>query len=147
MPKYTLRSLLLIVTVIAGGLAILRGAYVALTHFELAENVLAVDWLPPSASNVSYYKSYSCTAYEFNIPESDFRSWAWWELKEITGPVEVRRYSFFAKGQHGLRPDPFDDVAVVSNGLYYEARQSNGGGVSVAYDRAATRAFFQSNPR
>jgi hypothetical protein len=37
--------------------------------------------------------------------------------------------------------------ATVSNGWWYERRQSNGGGVSAAYDRKKGRAFVQTSPR
>lgn len=55
MPRYSLKLLLLIIAAIACGLAFVRAAYIQLTHFETAENVARVAWLPNSASNVSYF--------------------------------------------------------------------------------------------
>lgn len=89
MPRYTLKGLLIAVTVLACGFGLVR----SLLHVETAENVARVHWLPTSASNVSYYKSYSFTAYEFDIPERDFRAWSYWEVRPIGKPIEVARYN------------------------------------------------------
>ena len=157
MPRYSLRRLLVVVTVIACAIGFLRAAFVHFTHYETAENLARVDWLPESASNVSYYKSYNFTAYEFNIPEPDFKQWAWWDLEEIKDPVKVDRYTFFAKRRLPMGPDATPSrqleqeyesrSAEVAHGLFYEYRSSSSGGVSVAYDRVKGRAYFQSNPR
>jgi len=65
----------------------------SLIHVSTEENVPSVDWLPASASNVSYYKSYSFTAYEFDISESEFNAWAWVKLEPVTDAVSVVCYS------------------------------------------------------
>src|SRR4029450_8888779 len=106
MPRYTLKSLLIAVTVIGTGIGLLRGCYLALTHFETAENVDRVSWLPDSASNVSYYRSYNYTAYEFDISEDEFKKWIWLDVKPITKPVEVHRYSYMTASRVELSPNP-----------------------------------------
>jgi hypothetical protein len=161
MPRYSLKRLLWTVTIIALGLAFLRGAYDYLAHFETAENVARVSWLPNAASNVSYYKSYGFTAYEFDISEAEFRKWARrYELNEIgDSPIEVMRYQYVGTYAPVRKDNPslIDDAkfaewaadvqAEVGNGLYFSERRANGGGVTVAFDRDSRRAYFQSNPR
>jgi hypothetical protein len=159
MPKYSLKRLLIVVTVIACGIGFLRAAYVHFTHFEAGEDLSSVDWLPKSASRVSYYKSYGFTAYEFDISESDFKKWSRWDVNEIGEPVTVLRYTYFARRLPPLDPNPsqseldranehyMTSYAEVYRGLFHEHRRSNGGGVTLAYDRVRGRAYFQSNPR
>jgi hypothetical protein len=159
MPKYSLKRLLIFVTVIACGLGFLRAAYWHFTHFETAENLSRVDWLPESATHISYYRSYNFTAYEFDIPEAEFRTWSWWELDEIRQPVEVTRYTLFAKRRPVETSNPTSAMSQkqideyrsnfieVTQGLFHERREADGGGVTVVYDRTSGRAYFQSNPR
>lgn len=75
MQKRVLRRVL-----IAAGLLfaafILYSAFRGFTDVEIGENVARVSWLPDSASNVSFYRAYSYTAYEFDIAEADFLKWA-----------------------------------------------------------------------
>jgi len=156
MPRYTLRGLLIAVTAIACGIGLLRGCYITLTHFESGENVEQVSWLPSAASNISYYRSYNFTAYEFDISESEFKHWIWLDVRAITEPIKVYRYSHMTRGKpdFGLNPS-FAELeqweatylARVSDGLYFNNRRSNGGGVTVAFDRTKGRAYFQTNPR
>lgn len=135
---------------------------------EIGENIQHVDWLPNSASNVSFYKSGSFTAYEFNISEPSFCEFAKtksWNIKEIsTEPFKMVSYRIghklkdkypypelknlstdkdiedYNKAYEILRP-------TITNGLKYEFREANGGGISVAFDRNKQRAFVQTNPR
>ena len=137
--RFSVKRLLIVVTVIACVLGTLRSACNHFTHIETGENVQSVDWLPASATSVSFYKSYSFTAYEFDIPESDFIDWAWWDLKPITKPVRVVRYCYFSS------PDAPD--ATVTEGLHFVSEQSDGGGVWVAYDRKIGRAYLFTCPR
>jgi len=156
MPRYTLKSLLIAVTVVGTGIGLLRGCFLALTHFETAENVDHVIWLPDSASSVSYYRSYNYTAYEFEMSEEDFKKWIWLDVKPITKPVKVNRYSYFAARRVDLGPNPTLaemetwealGTATIKNGLYHSHRRGSGGGVDVAFDRDKDRVYFQTNPR
>ena len=114
------------------------------THPKSGVAVARVDWLPEFASNISFYKTYSYTAYEFDISEDGFRDWAGnKEMVEITEPVAVERYNF---------PDthfPSDEnTANISNALWWKtAPRGNGGGTLIAYDRDQGIAYFQDNPR
>lgn len=154
--RFSVKRLLIVVTVIACVLGFLRISYIGLAHVKTGENHQSVDWLPASATNVSFYKSYPATAYEFDIPEADFSNWASWDLKPISKPVTVVRYSHFtvdvpAPGANATQAerDAFFDTrqATVTDGLYYLSKRPNGGGVQVAYDREHGRAYFYSAPR
>ena len=156
MGRYSLRSLLVAITIVGAAIGLIRGCFVALTHFETAENVDHVSWLPSSASNVSYYRSYTYTAYEFDISEEEFKKWIWLDVNPITKPVKVNRYSYMAAQRIALGPNPTQaeldaweaaGTATVKNGLYHSHRRGNGGGVDVAFDRDRGRVFFQTNPR
>ena len=69
-------------------------AYWSNKHPEIGEHVDHVNWLPPTASDICYFKTYSNTAYEFNIPENDFMNWAAKiKLSEIHDPFQIERYT------------------------------------------------------
>ena len=87
------------------------------------KHVDSVDWLPPSATDISYYKRDGfgwIKDYECSIPEDDFLSLA-------------------AKKGWKLREE--DHV------LFYEKRHPNGGGVTVYYDKDSKRLSVQSSHR
>lgn len=44
--------------------------------FDAGENEARVDWLPPTASRVCWYRGYKATAFEFDMREEDFLAWA-----------------------------------------------------------------------
>lgn len=128
-------------------------------HPKTGENVAKVSWLPASASNVSFYKTYSWTAFEFDISEDEFRKWAAHRtLKEIVKEEKICRYSYwkFCRKKHSVKTDEeLTDYmnaekrhyAVVSKGLYDSRRHDNGGGYHVVFDRDKQRAYFQFSPR
>lgn len=147
MPRYSLKRLLLVVTAIAMVLAFLRSAYIHFTRVEYGRNVASVAWLPSSATNVSYYKSYSFTSYEFDISEAEFKAWAWWDTEPISTPICVMRYDYPTAEKQAYVEHSEGSYACVTDGLGYTYRQSNGGGIQVAYDRKLGRAFFHSSPR
>lgn len=125
-------------------------------HPETGVNVKTVDWLPPEATNISYYKTYSWRAYEFDMDEESFKRWARrWDLKPIKEEETITRYSYtsFLKQSRNYRnakvyeAEEKKHVATVSTGLYDREIRRNGGGYHVVYDREKQRAYFQSNPR
>lgn len=143
--QFSLRRLFLVVTVAGIALGLICGFVRSLTYIDQGEHVNKVSWLPTQATNVAYYRSYVFTAFEFDIPEADFRYWArQWDVQPITRPQTILRYSFYAHVTH----DPaHPQHARLHDGLYYEHRQSNGGGVAVGYDRELGRAYFCTTPR
>ena len=139
------------------GLLLIYVSYRGLTDVELVENApRGPDWLPSEARNVCYYRSYPFTAFEFDIPEKDFRRWAeerGWPLSPVTGkPATILRY---ARATNKAESSVGDDAEAwasatqktIASGYFYEHRQNNGGGVAVGYDADTGRGYFQSNPR
>ena len=127
-------------------------------HPDVGEHIEQVDWLPPGASDICYYKTYSYTAYEFNISESEFREWGdRWEFTEIQEPFEIWRYNLSLvespDRSGGYDTEAWEEYnnlvnATIVDGLCYRTPpRGNGGGVYVAYDRVTGRAYFQSSPR
>ncbi|MFX0198822.1 MAG: hypothetical protein ACFFCW_22095 [Candidatus Hodarchaeota archaeon] len=83
----------------------------------------SVDWLPSSATDISYYKRNGfgwIKNYKCFIPEDDFLKLA-------------------AKEEWKLKED--------ENVLFYEKRYPNGGGVTVYYDKDSKRLFVHSSHR
>ena len=65
-------------------------------HPKIGEHMGSVAWLPRTATDISYFKSYSYTAFEFTISESEFRKWADdCELAEIRETVRIPRFNRF----------------------------------------------------
>ena len=157
--ELTIKKLLAITAVVAFAVWFVHSAYVGLTHVETAENVPSVDWLPQSASNISFYKSYQFTAYEFDITEPEFRKWSRWDVSEISEPATITRYVRVTGAIPNINAhhsqaelDAFEaaiaeQAVTIENGLFYGHTQSNGGGVWVGFHRGLGRAFFQSSPR
>ena len=135
------------------------GAYRGFTYAETGISIASVDWLPETSSNVSFYRSYLNTAYEFDISERGFRDWSRWELEEISEPVRIPRFLEYstAPPQEPDNPTREEIEALVleyskrrvtiRNGLYYGYLQDNGGGILVGYDRESERAYYKSAPR
>ncbi|MEA4863313.1 MAG: hypothetical protein AB7F40_09725 [Victivallaceae bacterium] len=131
-------------------------------HPEFGEHVPRVEWLPALASDVSFYKTYSYTSYEFKISEKDFREWAnpSWQFSEVSEPAYVSRYNDIYENEKYRReyPNGDDDAfnelqkktnTKITNGIFAVIcdGDSNGGGVWAAYDRDTGTAYFHSHPR
>lgn len=127
-------------------------------HPEIGENVKTVRWLPPEATNISYYKTISKIAYEFDISESGFKKYAegkGWTLQPIKEPIKITRYAFFTSSSHSSDPtgEKYKEYQSkvdirIKNGYYYTTPpQPNGGGLHVGYDLDTGRAYYQMNLR
>ena len=153
------------VIVVAGlACAILVGLawYHGLARVERGENAPSVKWLPRGATNVSFYRSYLFTAYEFDIDERGFREWVKpYEIQPIEGEFQIGRYNLLDSLSE-MRGLPEDSEAfaearerhkkssykVLTNGYKHETRfGDSGGGRYIAYDLDTGRAFYQYNPR
>jgi hypothetical protein len=129
--RYSIKKLLIATAAIALAIWFVRSAYIGFTEVESGESVPSVSWLLAAASNVSYYRSYMNTAYEFDISESGFRSWSRWDVKEISEPVTITRYSSFANrlaepGSNATLEEMMayaiaasEQSATIRDGLYY----------------------------
>jgi len=131
-------------------------------HPDVGVNIPSVEWLPEAATNVSFYKTYSWTAYEFDIDEAGFRKWAKEpDLGPIKNAERIERHSWWEFNREankrcyetGSLGDWFyseerKHVAVVRNGLFYKyTNEGNGGQTHLVYDQDAGRAYCTSNPR
>ena len=125
--------------------------YFAVYHHDYAENVASVRWLPKSATNISYYQSYSYFAYEFDISEENFLLWAGkqWEVSRIAQdePFVIRRYSLLLTPYHSQKDyEEYESEtrAKIKEGWGWksEARRG-GGGARVAYDSTTGRAYYE----
>lgn len=122
---------------------------------DRGENLAQVDWLPETASDISYYRTYNLKVSEFSMNESDFRKWASGSnLKEITDRHDVRRFSWWEFQK--TRPKQYDEayfreeqqhIVSVTNGLFSSFRQNDGGGSYRVFDRDNNRVYFESNRR
>lgn len=141
-----LKTTVLALPILAVLLGILYVFYLGVTHFDTAEHRTNVSWLPNGATNVSYYRSYSFTAYEFDISEEGFLEWAdGWNVAPITLPESIWRYTKYTVAE----PKRVEEAhtAMIASGYVHRSGQSSGGGMVVAFDREAQRAYFQSSPR
>jgi hypothetical protein len=139
----------------AAGLAI--AAYLASLPPQIGEHVTLAECplsLPASASKVCFFVPPALghsTAYEFDVPEADFRQWAKSrgnDLRPIDqGGVLVWRY--LALMPHDPPSGP-DDLPVgtirVKEGLMYSWQFEDQGRLWV-YDRSAGRAYVYSHTR
>ena len=158
--RLSLKTTIAIVLIAGVSIAILQGMYSVAFKREFGENVEHVDWLPPATSQISYCRSYTFTACEFDISEIDFVDWCPKELREVTEPITIVRWN----KQLFTEPDPYDfnsaiayDKACVeyhsqvnariSNGLYSSEEFSGHGFRMYAYDREKCRAYVAYSPR
>lgn len=110
--------------------------YHDVTDVEQGQRIPAVPWLPAAASDISYIKSYTFTAYEFDITQPEFVRWSdqnGWHANPVTGRASLLDWQ--------------KQNVTIEAGLFYAHEFGNGGGVWVAYDSKARRAYFQSMPR
>ena len=145
--RFSIKGLILFTAAIAFLVWHIWPIHIELTRCDTAENVATVDWLPDTASNISYCKTYLNTAYEFDMTESEFLAWSEWDVNEIGQPVSITRYKRYAReiARHTAEYD--EQWAEIDDGLYYGKKRSNGGGVWVGYDRKQGRVFYTSSAR
>jgi len=132
--------------------ALAVGIYLGLTNIVISENEPAVKWLPSTAKDVSYYRSYDYTAFEFTIPEADFLAWVksnQWdkETKPIEAPFKIGRYTAGPTFQR--KPDdPLDHTAAKGYFMarFFKGREGNDEGMRAAYDAENGRAYYTWKP-
>ena len=119
-------------------------------HSETGIHRPSVDWLPQTASDISFYRNSnieSILAYEFHISKSDFKALArerGWPVKAPEQRASVIRYTQCLPFGAPHRNEPF--AAATSDGLFFEERRPNGGGITVLFDDANSMAYvFKSN--
>jgi hypothetical protein len=119
-------------------------------HSETGVHRPSVDWLPQTASDISFYRNSNIgniLAYEFHISKPDFEALArerGWPVKPPEQGASVIRYTQCLPSGHPYRNEPF--AAETSDGLFFEDRRPNGGGITVLFDNASSTAYvFTSN--
>ena len=63
-----------------------------------AENLASVDWLPPYASDIGYYRSPQIEVYEFKVSEANFQHWAasnGMQVTQLNEPRDLMRYKAY----------------------------------------------------
>ncbi len=110
----------------------------------------SVDWLPPAASDISYFERKGfgwIKIYECSIDEIEFLKFAEqnsWQMKEM-GDASAHFRNLL--GEPPLRIIHDVQVDIVPKALYFEDRKPNGGGVTVIYDKELKRLFYSSSHR
>ena len=119
-------------------------------HIEIGIHRPSVDWLPHTASDISFYRNTNMAnflAYEFHISKPDFETLAHersWPVKPPEGRVSVARYTQCLPDGHPQLIEPLE--AETYDGLFFELRHQNGGGITVLYDETSSMAYvFKSN--
>jgi hypothetical protein len=121
------------------------------SQIESMSHVSHVDWLPASASDITYARRKGFGwffIYECTVPESDFRSLAQkegWEIQEGTNvPVGRVRTILMLPDLTNVFGDP---ASSIDRALLFERRKPNGGGTTVVYDLERGRLFFSQSYR
>ena len=120
------------------------------SQIESMSHVSHVDWLPASASDITYARRKGFgwfLTYECKMPEADFRSWAQkegWAIQESTN-VSVSGLRAILKLPN--LTNSFGEPAPIERALLFERRKQNGGGTMVVYDLERGRLFFSQSHR
>ena len=145
---------ILIIVIIVVNVFIYRGS-----DFEVGENLASVDWLPSSASNISFYKDDRFFVFEFSIDNPEFNEWA--KEKELKiekldqEPLTITRYRFYTD----LPIEDLDNLSEEEQYLRWESmtkatikegysleHSSNDGltNISGGYDSQGKRVYYIS---
>lgn len=104
--------------------------------------------LPPSASEISFWKDGNYRIAEFTIPEKDFRElFPKFAFTEISEPETVQPKDFTKPETVANRENAPRPTKKITNGLTFRTSQSNGGGYAIIYDRSQARAYFHYTSR
>lgn len=115
-------------------------------HSSFQSGLADYEFAPPEASDINVYRQPNITGTflcDFSIEEKDFVGFAnenEWMVMEISNSVSI----FLATSFNAKNPN---DQRTVTQGLYYSKRKSNGGGITVAYDRVDHRGYIARSSR
>lgn len=112
---------------------------------DSGQHVDHVDWLPASASDISFYRNgdplfpmycFECTMpYESLLRFAEEKGWA---LSERS-PVQIFGRGLLHLPKVKIEGSAFDEAYV--SALEYTTHQGNGGGIQVVYHRPSSRLF------
>jgi hypothetical protein len=141
-------TLLAVAALFIGVMALLFLTVSSSSQIESMSHVSQVDWLPASASEITYARRKGFgwfLIYECKLPESDFRSLAQkegWPIQEGTN-VPVRTVLERPDITNLFGESPYS----IDRALLFERRQRNGGGTTVVYDLKTGRLFVSQSHR
>ena len=157
--RFSIKTILVLLTIIALTVWAVLGIRETFS-IRTGENFDRVNWLPASASKVSFYRNYHFTAYQFCMPENEFIEWCPKMLNEIVEPVTISTWKTrlleYPTPNTNTTADEFDRMiakfksettATISNGLYYEKWGDDGGCSAYVFDRDTSIGYHQWSPR
>ena len=145
--KYTFLAAVFVV----GFIAFLVIAMNSSSGIESESHVARVDWLPPTASDITYARRTGfgrLLTYECSVPEPDFHVLAQkkgWPVQEATN-VSVSGLRLTLK-LPDLTNAAGESAYAIERAFLFERRQPNGGGTTVIYDRQRNRLFYSESQR
>jgi len=143
-------------------LVLVRGfLYYNEPKIQFVEHVDAVEWLPPEASDISYYIVDDFRSFEFKISENGFLDWVkkeQYQFEEITGePVKLPRYTFDAdipvelsglNDQERFEKWELVMKVIIEAGYVLKARNDDGDPIDMGgYDRESGYAYYRYGER
>lgn len=113
---------------------------------EMGFHRATLEDLPSTASDISFYRdqgfggTFLC---EFKISKSNFEALAGtrgWIVIPLSEEKSVPRYTYALPEGHSAKLPPYH--VKVSDGLFFEKRQPNNGGISVLFDESQSTAYI-----
>lgn len=143
MKKVVCISAILVILALLGScMALLHGT----RQVEEAHDIKSVDWLPSSATDISFYKTWIHHEARFRIPEADFVRFVMeqgFKAEEITEEKIVRLPILDSqKLDQRNSTESVPQFTVIKQGLFFELRKPNNGGWLFAYDRTTGVGYF-----
>ena len=102
--------------------------------------------LPPTATDIAVYENRDIGGLrliELKISEEQLRSYAEsqdWSLREIAGLEHIMSANAF-------HHDKANSLKTISDGLFFQDRRPNGGGVTIAFNRLNQVAYINSSSK
>lgn len=122
------------------------------------ENLKSVNWLPDTASNISFYRSKQIQVYEFTMDFESFQAWAGsqaLDIRQLTNEQIISRYKAYLPTPKNKQASPpptdgnlvsieFQDwqskiSAKVSDGFIIRGKDD----IRILYDKTAQRVYFE----
>jgi len=142
--RFTVISLIVAVAIAIGVLYFAARGFSA--HPTSGQHLAQVDWLPSSASDISFYDNgdplFQMYCYECTMPHESvirFAKEKEWQLREKSPVVLPGRVWFYLSKGKKIKESATDDT--YASALEYHTEQSNGGGIKVVYHQPSSRLF------
>jgi len=111
---------------------------------EIKKNLSNVDWLPESASQISFIKRSGfgwVHIYKCKILENDFLKFASSNEWQITSATDV--YVEFASELNAEN----EELKIISDAYVFENKKNNNGGIHVIYDKKNKILYYSNSHR